>query len=222
MSAAGGEGSAGFPIFGVTGLPCSGKSFAAELLASGAVDSRAGVLVKADDLGHTVLLRPEVVARLRERFGGEAFKSREPAAIRRAIAERVFTDRDELRWLEGLLHPLIVAETERIIAENRAERPVVVEAALLFEAKMERMCDLVFLIEASLAVRRERAEKRGWDAAELERRESRQRPLFAGALRGESAGKIRLVANDGAAQALGGALREAGRGWLSSASAPQR
>ncbi len=210
----GGAGGA-MPVFGVTGLPCSGKSFAAELLASGAVDGRAGMLVKADEVGHAVLLRPEVVARLRERFGGGAFRAQEPAAIRRAIAERVFTDPGELRWLEGLVHPLVVAETERIIAANRDARPVVVEAALLFAAGMEWKCDLVFLIEAAIAVRRERAGRRGWDAEELERRESRQRPLFAEALREDAAGRIKRVANDGDAAELRAGLREAGRGWLS-------
>ncbi len=213
MNATGEKGGTAMPVFGVTGLPCSGKSFAAELLAAGAVDGRAGVLVKADDLGHEVLLRPEVVEQLRERFGGEAFRANDPAAIRRAIAQRVFADREELLWLEGLVHPLVVAETERIIAGNITERPVVVEAALLFEAGMDKKCSVVFLIDASLATRRERAAKRGWDAAELERRECRQRPLFAAAVADASRGKkIRRVGNDADAEALLAALRQAGNG----------
>ncbi|MCC8108061.1 MAG: dephospho-CoA kinase [Planctomycetes bacterium] len=197
------------PVYGVTGLPCSGKSYAAALLADGRVDGVRGVLVKADDVGHDVLTRPDVVLALRQRFGDDAFRDTDAAAVRRAIAERVFSDRDELAWLERLVHPLVTAEADAVIARNTPERPVVMEAALLFEAGMDDRSDVILLVEASFETRLRRAERRGWDRTELERRERRQIPLFEAALQGRNRGKIIRVRNDADDDGLAGRIRDA-------------
>ncbi len=198
-----------WPVYGVTGLPCSGKSYAAGLLADGQVDGVRGVLFKADDVGHDVLTRPDVVVALRERFGDDAFRDSDAAAVRRAIAERVFSDRRELVWLEGLVHPLVTADLDAVITANTPERPVVMEAALLFEAGMDDRSDVILLVEASFETRLRRAEGRGWDREELERRERRQIPLFEAALHGRNSGKIIRVQNDADDDGLAGRIRDA-------------
>lgn len=190
-------------VIGVTGLPCSGKSLAAELMAGGQVPGLPpGVLFKADDVGHQVLTRPGVVDKLRERFGKKAFQSEKPADIRRAIAERVFSDPAELAWLEKLVHPLVVSETDAVITEEQGKRPVVVEAALLFAADMDARCDRIVMVEADIAVRWARAAKRGWSREELQRRERRQVPLFTAAQDRESAERTVVVTNNGSIEDL--------------------
>lgn len=196
------------PVIGVTGLPCAGKSLAAELLATGAVTGVGGILLKADDIGHAVLVRPDVVEALRGRFGVDAFRDAEPAAVRRAIAERVFANPDDLAWLESLVHPLVAAEVDRITDDAGGRRPVVVEAALLFAADMDRRCDRVLVVEAEFAVRLARAERRGWDRAELERRERRQLPLFEAAFSGPDRDKLAFVRNDADDGRLAERIRE--------------
>lgn len=133
------------PVVGVTGLPCSGKSWAARLLADGTITGEAGELVKADELGHVVLMRPEVREAVRRRFGDAVVSAGDERETRRRLAERVFANPAELSWLEGLLHPLIVRETEEVIRTAGGGRLVAVEAALLFAAGMERICDVVVL-----------------------------------------------------------------------------
>ncbi len=197
------------PVYGVTGLPCSGKSCAASLIADGRVDGVRGVLFKADDVGHDVLTRPDVVVALRQRFGDDAFRNTDAAAVRRAIAERVFSDRRELVWLESLVHPLVTADLDAVITMNTPERPVVMEAALLFEAGMDDRSDVILLVEASFETRLRRAEGRGWDRAELERRERRQIPLFEAALQGRNSGKIIRVQNDADDDGLAERIRDA-------------
>lgn len=181
-------------VYGVTGLPCAGKSLAAGLLASGEATGEAGILVKADDLGHAVLVRPDVVERLRERFGAALFDGAGPTEIRARIAGRVFADPAELAWLEALVHPLVAGETAKIVADAGG-RPVVVEAALLFAADMDRDCDVVVLVEAPFDVRLERARGRGWDRGELERRDRRLMPLFSPARRAACGDKLVVVPN---------------------------
>ncbi len=188
------------PVIGVTGLPCSGKSHVAGLLASGAVPGLPpGELLKADDMGHAVLTRPDVVQELRARFGERAFPSDEPSAIRRVIAERVFADPAELLWLEGLVHPRVIAGVDAALERNGngARRPVVMEAALLFAAGMDKRCDRVLLVEADFKTRLGRAAARGWDEDELLRRERRQLPLFTAAAKAPNARTMRNIRNDG-------------------------
>ncbi len=199
-----------FPVVGVTGSPCSGKSYAARLLVSGAAPGLpAGELLQADAIGHEVLLWPEVVRELRGRFGDAPFASPDPAAVRRAIADAVFGAPEELAWLEGVVHPRVVAAIDRAVAAHREARPVVIEAALLFAGGLDRRCDRVLLIEADFAVRLERARARGWDRAELERRERRQTPLFDAAKTGPARERVIVVANNTDGDALLERLRQA-------------
>lgn len=184
-------------VVGVTGLPCAGKSYAARLIAAGEVRGLpGGMLLKADDVGHEILVRPEVVERLRARFGSDAFADADPAAVRRRIAERVFANPDELRWLESVVHPLVTAELDRVIASSPQGATVVAEAALLGAGGMDRQCDVIVVVEAAFEVRLTRAAARGWDRKELERRDARLRELFEPARLEPDKDKLVFVRND--------------------------
>jgi dephospho-CoA kinase len=89
-----------------------------------------------------------VRAALLERFG---------TTRRKDIAERVFADREELAWLEGLLHPRVV---EHYLAwrEEQDARLAVTEVPLLFETGGEERFDKVVVITAPKALREARRE----------------------------------------------------------------
>lgn len=191
-----------YPVIGVTGFPCSGKSLAARLLSEGKVPGLlGGRLFKADDEGHRILELPEVRERLRERFGESVIPLEgvevDAAEVRRSIAGLVFSNPENLSWLEGIVHPFVVLETDSILAEERDRGAVIIEAALLFAADMDTRCDRILMIESDFGVRLGRAAKRGWSREELQRRERRQIPLFTAAGGRESAGRMRVVSNNG-------------------------
>ncbi|MCC8189573.1 MAG: dephospho-CoA kinase [Planctomycetes bacterium] len=196
------------PIVGITGLPCAGKSLAARLLATGEVTGVSGVLLSADDIGHAVLARPEVSARLRRRFGDLGGTGDDPGAIRRRIAAVVFADPAELAWLESVVHPLVTAEVDRAIAA-RGGRPVVIEAALLNAAGLDRRCDAILVVEATDAIRLARAARRGWSAEDLRRREARLRDLLTPGWLASLGGKLVRIRNDNDDDRLGGRIRQA-------------
>ena len=75
---------------------------------------------------------------------------------RKRVGEIVFADRDELLWLEGLLHPRTVDEQARWRAEQTAAL-VVVEVPLLFETGADARFDAVVVITAPEATRRRRS-----------------------------------------------------------------
>ncbi|MCD8349214.1 MAG: dephospho-CoA kinase [Planctomycetaceae bacterium] len=195
------------PVVGVTGLPCSGKSLAASMLADGMLGEGKAIFLKADDIGHAVLLRPEVVAKLADRLGADVLRP-DPTETRRAIAEKVFHNPGSLAWLEALIHPLVLEEVDKAVA-SRDGRPVVMEAALLFGSGMESRCEHILLIESPFEVRLQRAAARGWDRVELERREKRQLPLFAEAVKGPYCERIIHVVNNNGPEALRDTLRQA-------------
>ncbi|VAX40436.1 hypothetical protein MNBD_PLANCTO03-1203 [hydrothermal vent metagenome] len=69
---------------------------------------------------------------------------------------------------------------QALIAEARAAGApaVVLDAPLVFEAGLDAECDAVVFVEASRDIRLARVrETRGWDEAELARREKVQLPL---------------------------------------------
>jgi dephospho-CoA kinase len=101
------------------------------------------------------------------------------AVDRRAVAGKVFADPAERKRLEALLHPRIESARRRTFAAAPpGTRALVIDAPLLLEVGLDRECDAIIYID-SLRVDRLRrlAETRGWDSAELERRESAQWPL---------------------------------------------
>ncbi|MBM3992779.1 MAG: dephospho-CoA kinase [Planctomycetes bacterium] len=163
------------PVIGIIGGIGSGKSLVAQTM-----QSLGGHLVSADAFGHDALRQPDIRAKLVERWGPRILND-QGFPDRRTIARIVFSNHEELAALEALVFPFI---EERIGAEidqaqsRRGTRFVVLDAAIMLEAGWHRRCDKIVFVDAPRDVRLERLkEKRGWDDAELARRESSQMSL---------------------------------------------
>ncbi len=63
--------------------------------------------VESDRVVADLLAEDPGVHRALEQRWGEAVFSQDGQVNRKAIADRVFQNEDELAWLEGLLHPLV-------------------------------------------------------------------------------------------------------------------
>ena len=142
----------------ITGGIGAGKS---EALAAFA---RRGVpTASSDELVHRLYRDdPDVRAAIAERWGDRALDERgDPDRAR--LAEIVFADRDELAWLEQLLHPR-VARAYAEWAEQLARLPeppalVVVEIPLLYETGGQSRFDAVVVVTAPPEVRAARGRK---------------------------------------------------------------
>jgi dephospho-CoA kinase len=157
----------------------SGKSEVARLIVQ-----RAGVLVDADRIGHQLLREPGVKGEVRARWGEGVFGP-DGEVDRARLAEEVFSEPAEssrgIEALNRIVHPELTRRVRRAVEEVRrgGRAPwVVVDAALLLEWGLERLCDVVVFVEAPAQERRRRLkEGRAWSARELARRERRQLPL---------------------------------------------
>lgn len=121
--------------------------------------------ISSDAVVHELYDDPEVQAALRERFG---------TSDREAVRDLAVGDRDALLWLEGLLHPRVLARTDswREELSRRADPPALAvnEVPLLFEAGAEGRFDAVVVVTAPRELRAERA------GARMDEREERLIP----------------------------------------------
>ncbi len=149
---------------------------AAELVRLGAK------LVDADRAGHEVLREEEVEQAIRNRWGDGVFDA-DGLVDRAAVAKIVFAPSprgtEELQFLEQLTHPRITQRLKQQAAEwaARGEKLLVLDAAVMFKAGWDRMCDVIIFVDAPRQVRQERARRRGWREDEFAAREATQESL---------------------------------------------
>jgi len=153
-------------LIGLTGGIAAGKSEALRILAG--LGART---ISTDGLVHELLGTGEVRDRLVDRWGPEIAPGGE--VDRAAVAAIVFERREELHWLESLLHPRVRERVRDWAAGLPADTEVaVVEVPLLFEGGMEPTFDGTITVVAADRHRMERAAARGHGG--LEGRDTRQ------------------------------------------------
>src|SRR5690606_38270072 len=83
---------------------------------------------------------------------------RDGVIARDALAGQVVGDREKLKRLESIVHPLVRAESNRFLAKHRAGGTpmVVLDIPLLFETGAEGRVDRIVVVSAPAAVQRER------------------------------------------------------------------
>ncbi len=151
---------------GLTGGIGAGKS---ETLA--AFERAGAATLSTDRVTHDLLDDDEVKAALVERWGRDVAPDGE--VDRQKVGEIVFDDREQLAWLESVMHPRVGAH---VLEWRQALGPeveiAVVEVPLLFEAAMEDAFDATVAVVANDEVRDARLRQRGQPG--LAGREQRQ------------------------------------------------
>jgi len=69
--------------------------------------------------------------------------------IYKALAEKVFSGKTELEKLDRLMFPLIRSEVKNILNENQDKNYIIIEAAILFNCKLDSMCDYIILVDTT-------------------------------------------------------------------------
>ena len=159
-------------IIGLTGSIAAGKSTAA------AGFRRLGVPVQDADAVVHRLTGPggAAVAPIDAAFPGVV---RDGAVDRAALGAIVFADRAALTRLEQILHPMVAAERGLFLrrAALSGARLVVLDVPLLFEAGVDRECDLIVTLTISPPIQAVRVLKRpGMTRARLRAIRARQMP----------------------------------------------
>jgi dephospho-CoA kinase len=94
------------------------------------------------------LKKPDILNILRDMFGEEILDSPGHLDIS-SLGKKVFSDKKELDKLNDLMFPLIREEVRSAININQDKDYIVIDAAVLFDCKLNLLCDRVILIETS-------------------------------------------------------------------------
>jgi dephospho-CoA kinase len=181
-------------FIGLTGGIGAGKS---EALA--AFERAGAATLSTDRIAHDLLDRDDVRELLVERWGADVAPG--GAIDRDRVAEIVFEQPDELRWLESQTHPRVGEAVLEWRRQLGTEVEVgVVEVPLLFEAGMEDAFDATVAVIADDEIRERRLADRGQPG--LEGREQRQLDQGEKARRADH-----VIRNDGTLEDLEGEVR---------------
>jgi len=157
-------------LLGIIGGIGSGKSTASALF-----QQLGGTVISADNIGHQILLLPDVKRAALDRWGSAIF-GEDGEIDRRKLAAVVFANEKELAYLKSLTHPLIAKEVHRQREEHEQSgaQLCLLDAPLLLESGWDHMVDLIIFVSTPARERWDRVKPRGWSEAEWQQRESSQ------------------------------------------------
>ena len=133
-------------IIGLTGGIASGKSTVATELRKQNVP-----VFDADEVSRNAVAKgSKGLALVAEAFGADYLTS-DGEMDRAKISQLVFSDKEALKTLEGILHKIVWDEAEAFLAEARKQKAklAVLDVPLLIETKWHERVDLVWLVAVS-------------------------------------------------------------------------
>jgi dephospho-CoA kinase len=165
----------GKPIIGIVGGIGSGKSFVAKIF------GELGCLVIDSDQLVRLAYGDSAVATTLRQWWGDAIFAGDGTVDRSVIAAKIFENPVERRRLEQLLYPSVDIQRKERMQRAVGDAQVlgfVWDTPLLLESGLDQQCDAVVYVDCPDAVRLERVQRsRGWDLAEMQRREKWQMAL---------------------------------------------
>ena len=161
-------------VVGLTGPTGAGKSEVSRRLAAAQIP-----VIDADVLARQVV-EPgsECLFRLAEEFSEDILND-DGTLNRRQLARRAFATPEDTALLNSLTHPYIIEKTNRILMrmEQTHELAAVIDAPLLFESGMDRICDMTVAVVAPFESRLRRIiERDGLPETQARARMAAQQP----------------------------------------------
>ena len=127
-------------------------------------------MVDADSVAKDIYTKDkDIPARLKKIFGEDIF-DKEGKIIYPALADKVFSDIGELKKLNHLMFPLLKKEIENITRNAKDRQYIVIDAAVLFNSKLDLLCDWIILINAGMDLRKKYLKNKNLSENDIELR----------------------------------------------------
>ena len=143
-----------FKIVGVTGPTGAGKSTVVSYL-----QNKACKVIDADKIARLALQKgSDCLVQVCAVFGEDILNS-DGTLNRQLLASRAFSTQENTAKLNSITHPWIFMQVLKIIDDIRKSEntPVILfDAPVLFESKMDILCDYVLAVVAPLEIRKQR------------------------------------------------------------------
>lgn len=140
-------------IIGLTGGIGSGKSTVSNILREMGYE-----IVDADRVAYNITNKKENLDKIANLFGDEFIKSGK--LDRKALANKVFQDKNELKKLNDLLHPQVIAYFKEKKLNAQKNEIIIFDVPLLFEVGIDKFCDEIIVISIDENIQIERIIKR--------------------------------------------------------------
>jgi dephospho-CoA kinase len=140
---------------GITGGIGSGKTTVSQYLMD-----KGYTVIDADKVARELVDKgsPALLELVRA-FGGQIL-TKEGELDRKSLAAIAFTDPDQKRQLDQVMHPRILERIESLIKDMSGAEVVFVDAALIFEAGWDKCFDQIWLVDANEEIRIDRIRAR--------------------------------------------------------------
>ncbi len=160
---------------------------------TGGIGSGKSTVCKAfETLGVPVLYADEIAKRISNtdpgvkaaivRLLGDSAYDRDGTLNREHVASRIFSQKQLQRKLNAIVHPEVERELDQRISELQAvgEKMVIVEAALIYEAGLDKKLDAIVVVDAeeNLRINRLRSRDGTTEAAVRQRMKSQWNPAI--------------------------------------------
>ena len=160
-------------IIGLTGGIATGKSESAKhfkALGAYAID--------ADAISRELTKKGMPALKELVKYFGKNILRSNGTLNRKKLAEIIFTDKEAKLKVEKILHAYIISRINAVISKKMKKYNVVIDAPLLFEVGLDRICDIVVVIWAPYGIQARRLAKRdGLNKEQVEKRISSQMPI---------------------------------------------
>jgi len=140
----------------ITGGIGSGKSTFSNYL-----ESKGYVVINADDISKDIISFDEKIKKkIIKEFGSNSYK--DGKLNKKFIASRVFSNPVNLDKLNSILHPKVIQKIDSLVnTKYKDENIIFIEAALIYEADIEKIFNYVVLVTSDFDIRLKRSSKSG-------------------------------------------------------------
>ncbi len=160
-------------VIAITGGVATGKSTVA-----GIFEKLGGFVISADEVGHEVIKKGKPAYRKIIKAFGRSFLDGHGEIIRRELGKVVFGRASRVKKLNGITHPEIIRHIKREIKKGApGKKFIVLEAPLLFEAKLEKLAGAVVTVYACSSSQIKRLAAKGYSREDAVARIEAQMPL---------------------------------------------
>lgn len=128
-------------IFGITGSIATGKSTVTNYLRD-----KGYLVVDSDKLAYDALtIDQDCINKTKTRFNLPEGK-----IDRKKLGTIIFNDKEAKADLEKIIHPYVISRIKKEIEDNRDLKYIFLDIPLLYESKLEYLCDKVIVVYLSL------------------------------------------------------------------------
>ena len=155
-------------IIGITGGVGTGKSTISQIIK----DLYNAVLITTDEVAHEVYVPgTRTYDQLVTHFG-DGIINEDGSVVHRALADIIFKDKNEKKFVDNLIHPYVFGRIEEEInkwKKTEEDIPLLIETALMFETGCDKYCDEVWGVITDHDIRVKRLmEDRGYTKEKTE------------------------------------------------------